>query len=74
MLTEDINLRVIACQRGSFICLLSGPYGDAIADKYRERWNTLPHSSVPSVLCFYSSSWRYSCTFRIISENSYSLI
>lgn len=61
---KDINLKV-ACQRGSCICLLSGPYDDAIADKFRERWDTLSHSSVPSVLCFYSSSRRYSCTFLV---------
>lgn len=39
------------------ISFFPGPYDDAIADKVREGWNPLPHSSVPFILCFNCSPW-----------------
>ncbi|PKA64024.1 Alanine aminotransferase 2, mitochondrial [Apostasia shenzhenica] len=44
------------------ICFsLIGAHDDAVADKVTERRHSLPHSSIPSILCFYCSSRWFSC-------------
>ncbi|KAF8769126.1 hypothetical protein HU200_006897 [Digitaria exilis] len=38
-------------------------YDDAIVDKVREGWHSLPYSTVPAVLCIDCSSWWFPCMF-----------
>lgn len=40
-----------------------GAYDDAVIDKIRGRWHSLPHPAVPLVLCLDCPSWWSSCMF-----------
>ncbi|RRT81340.1 hypothetical protein B296_00021361, partial [Ensete ventricosum] len=46
-----------------FFLLTSGAHDDAVVNKISERWNSLPHSSIPFVFCIHCSSWWLSCMF-----------